>query len=299
MRWLRLFVALVVGAGCGSSSPWVEQTVPAQAFLTVYRVWVAGDDDVWLGGSSIWHFDGAGWTETPPPAATGISDFWGFSPTDVWAVGDAAVFHWDGTAWADVPATDGVVFESLYRVWGSSSTDLWIANTDNSRVYHFDGTAWTRTTLQFVAADALWGSSGSDIWLTGTFSTWHFDGVSWSAYQGIDDPRGAYGIWGFGANDVWAAGGGSSLAHWNGTAWTPEDDNFESYNDVWGSAPDDLYAVGDNGAASHYDGSSWSTGRELDVRENFTMVHGSSATNIWATGVDVAAQRAFVLRYQP
>jgi hypothetical protein len=297
MKGIVLVIVLV--AGCGSSGgSWVEQAVPAPSAVTAYRLWVSGDNDVWLGGSSIWHFDGSAWTETPPAVPTAIADFWGFGPSDVFAIGDARVLHWDGAAWADVPASTGVPFESLYRVWGASKNDLWIANTDNSRVYHYDGAMWTRTTLQFVQADALWGSSSSDIWLSGITSLYHFNGTTWAAYQGNDDPHGAYGLWGFGPNDVWEVGGFDQLSHWNGTTWTADQNDAGSYNSVWGSATNDVYAAGNNGIVSHFDGSSWSSSSELGVRENFTMVHGSSADNVWATSVDVAAFKAKVLRHE-
>lgn len=293
----RLVVMAVLMVGCGSSSgSWVDQEVPTPAALTTYSLWVAGDNDVWLGGTSIWHFDGTAWTDVAPGAVVG---FWGFGPADIYAVGDSSVRHWDGTAWTDVPATAGVTFTALYRVWGASRNDLWIANTDNSRVYHYNGTTWTVTTLQFVAADALWGSSSSDIWLSGTTDLYHYDGARWSAYQSNDAPRGAYGLWGFGPNDVWAAGSFDELSHWDGSVWTPEQDLGGGYNGIWGAATDDIFAVGNSGLVGHYDGSSWSTSRELGVRENFTMVHGSSPDNIWATAVDLGALKAKLLRYEP
>ncbi|CAN5923723.1 hypothetical protein BH11MYX3_BH11MYX3_00190 [soil metagenome] len=293
----RLAIIIVLLVGCGSSGSWSEQPVPEPTALTTYTVWVAGDNDVWLGGSAIWHFDGSSWTESAPGYVAG---FWGFSPSDIFAVSDHAVRHWDGSAWTDMPATNGVTFAALYRVWGASKNDLWIANTDNSRVYHYDGTQWSVTTLQFVAATGLWGTSASDIWLSGTFNLYHYDGTSWMQYQGNDDPHGVYGFWGAGPSDVWAAGGFNGISHWNGSAWTAPEENLDAdFNGVWGAAADDIYAVGDNGAFGHYDGSSWSVSQELDVRENFTMVHGSSRENLWATSVDVGALKAKVLRYEP
>ena len=303
MRLLPAALVVALATGCGGAgSHWVKQSVPAPGLLTVYSLWVAGEDDVWLGGSSIWHDDGSGWTETAPPAATPVVDFWGVAPDDLWAISDSAVIHWDGSAWTLVPPTGGVVFESLHRVWGASSHDLWIANTDNSRVYHYDGSSWTRTTLQFVAVDALWGSSGSDIWLTGTGSTYHYDGATWSPYQAADDPHGGDGLWGFGPDDLWVAGGFDSLSHWDGSGFTPVADEqveSESYNGVWGDAPDDVYAVGDHGVVSHYDGAAWTTEQALALGQNFTAVRGSSADNVWATAVDLQAQTALVFRRQP
>lgn len=294
-----LFLVLLVACGGSSGgSAWAPQEVPAPTFLTAYTIWVAGENDVWLGGSAIWHFDGTAWTES---AALPAVDFWGLSPTDIWAIDGTHVYRWDGSAWSEVPPTAGVTFEALWRIWAASSTDVYVANQDNSRVYHYDGATWRVTTLQFVMVDALWGSSGSDIWLSGVGDLYHYDGASWQRYDGNDAPPQVYGLWGFGANDVWAAGSFDALSHWNGSAWTPVDEDAVdgSYNGIWGASPDDIYAVGDNGEVAHYDGSSWSVSRALDVGANFTMVHGSSPTNVWATAVDLANQRALVLRHEP
>lgn len=296
-----VLVALLHVLGCGSgSSDWVQQDVPAPTLLTAYTVWAAGDGDVWLGGSSMWHFDGAAWAEAPvsTPASV-VLDIWGLSPDDIWAISDTRVFHWSGSAWSEVAATAGVTFTAMWRLWASSSTDVWIANQDNSRVYHYDGAAWTVTTLQFVQARALWGSSAHDIWLTGINELEHYDGSTWNQPQGTTVPVGGQGIWGFGPDDVWIAGSFDPLVHWDGTAWTPVDEDHERYNGIWGRASDDVYAVGDTGVVAHFDGSSWSTSQAISQRQNFTKVHGSSATNVWATAVDLEARKALLYRYEP
>ena len=299
MRGLLAVVCLLVGCGSsgGGGGSWSEQTVPAPSSLSAYTLWVAGENDVWLGGTQIWHFDGTAWTERAPMS---VVHFWGFAPNDIWAISESRVYRWSGTAWTEVLPTTGVVFESLWRIWGASSTDIYIANQDNSRVYHYDGSIWTRTTLQFVMVDALWGSGPNDIWLSGTGDLYHYTGT-WTEYAGNDAPPSVNSFWGFGPNDVWAAGTFDALSHWNGSAWTPvaDEEVDESFNGIWGSAPNDIWAVGDNGMVAHFDGSSWSVSRELDIRASFSMVHGSSRTNVWATAVDLSAQKALVLRYEP
>jgi hypothetical protein len=293
----RLIIALLLAA-CGSdgSARWKKQDVP-MAGLSAYALWVAGENDVWLGGTALWHYDGSAWTEH---AAMPVVDFWGFGPDDIWAINDAHVFHWDGAAWTEVPPTAGVTFDSMWRIWASSSTDVYVANQNNSRVYRYNGTSWTVTTLQFVMADALWGSSASDIWLSGTTSLYHYTGT-WQRYDGNDEPPSVYGLWGFGPDDVWAAGSFDGLSHWNGSTWTAADEEEveESYNAVWGSASDHVIAVGDNGAVAELDGSSWSESRDLYFGTNFTTIHGSSATNVWATAVDLENLKALVFRFEP
>jgi len=273
------------------------------AGVWTYALWVSGDDDVWVGGSSLWHFDGAEWTEFPPPVATAIVDFWGFASDDVWAVGDSNVFHWDGSSWTDMPGNETYPFEALAVIWGTDSSNLWIANSDNSKVYSWNGSTWNRVTLQFVFAYSMWGSSTTDIWLAGVTDAYHWDGAMWSRYEppGFEgDPGGANGMWGFAADDIWAVGGRATIAHYDGNTWVEDLDADGSLNDVWGAAPDDVYAVGNFGDMAHYDGKSWSFERgTLGSTQNFTRIHGSSSSNVWATAVDLQAQRSMVYRLDP
>jgi len=301
VRAILLATLLVAACGGDNDGDWVVQTVPEQAFVAPYTLWVFSETDVWLGGSSLWHWDGSAWREAAAPANTGIVDFWGFAPDDLWAIGSDIVFHWDGSAWSEVAANNGVVLDTLVVAWGTSSTDLWIANANNSRIYHWDGTTWTRTTLQFVQAQAMWGSSSSDIWLSGITDAYHWDGSTWTEYEADTEPRDAWGLWGFASDDVWAAGSFDSLMHWDGTTWTTEVDEFDTYNGIWGAATDDIYAVGDFGVVSHFDGTKWSTRqRQLGsgFGRNFTTVHGSSSTNVWATAVDLETFTTMVLRFE-
>ena len=298
-----LVVALCLAAGCGSSN-WVELDGPDPDGLSEYALWVFAEDDVWLGGRSIWHFDGADWTETPLPIDPAIVlDFWGFAPDDLWAIGGEHAFRWNGAAWSEVPATTGVSLNALTVVWGASSTDIWVANSDNSRLYHWDGVAWTRTTLQFVVAHAIWGSSSTDIWLTGISNAYHYNGATWTEHEptGFVDVGRARGLWGFGENDVWAVGGSDDVVHWDGATWAAaQGDDFGNYQDVWGPSADNVFAVGSHGDVAHYDGNTWSLSEgQLHVRQTFSMIHGSSPTNIWATAFDSRDFRAMVLRYSP
>jgi hypothetical protein len=264
---------------------------PMETAFSAPVVWVAGENDVWLGGAKIWHWDGAAWSESSQMSAV---HFWGFSPTDIWATNESRVARWDGSTWTDVPASAGVTMTALWRIWGTSDSDIYVANQDNSRVYHYNGTAWTVTTLQFVMVEAIWGSSANDIWLSGTFDLWHYNGT-WTKYAGNDEPTSVNGIWGFAANDVWAASDFDGVSHWNGSAWTDEMLD-EDYDAIWGSGPNNIYAVGGHGAVAHFDGNDWRESSELNIQTNFYSLHGSSPTNIWATAVNLREQKTLVYK---
>ena len=303
MRALLAQVSLTVLAGwlllgC-STGGWVEEDMPEGAGPAPLALWVFAPRDVWLGGASIWHFNGDDWSETVPPVTGAIVKFWGFAPSDLWAISSTAAFHWDGSTWTEQSSGPSTGFNALSTIWGASSNDLWVANSDNSRVFHYDGDQWRRTVLQFVEAHALWGSSSSDIWLTGPFAPYHFDGIRWSPNESNDAPWGAIGLWGFDAANVWAAGGSAELNHFDGSTWVPENGVNGTYNAVWGSTRDTVYAVGSFGFFANYDGVSWHEAQILDATRNFTTIHGSAADDVWAAGFDTKAFSPFLVRKEP
>ena len=286
-----LVLALLIGCGGGGDSPWREMPNPTSSALAVPALWVAGENDAWLGGTAISHWDGSAWSQSSPMTAV---HFWGFSPTDIWAINESTVARWDGSAWTVVPPTTGVTMTALWRIWGASGSDIYIANQDNSRVYHYNGTTWTVTTLQFVMASALWGSSANDIWLSGTFDVWHYNGT-WTKYAGNDEPTSVNGLWGFSANDVWAASDFDGVSQWDGQKWTHQGLE-EDYNAIWGSSHTDIYAVGNHGVVAHKQGGGWSESQDESIQVNFYAVHGSSPTNVWATAVNLKEQKTLVFK---
>lgn len=295
-RWSGLLCLLAL-ASCSTQGPpahgWYVQQVPKTDPPGMpYELWVASDHDAWLGASSIWHFDGVVWKETPPPRAMTVNRFLGFGRFDIWAVGNVLqnqgpttgiVIHWNGVAWSEVPPPPGVRFAGLGAIAGTSSHDLWIG-TDGT-LYHYDGTAWTAVP-HVDAGNPMWSSTPSDAWLAGAGMCWHYDGTAWVTYQGQPCLHEISPIWGFAADDVWGAGPDGHVIHWDGQSWTqegPYDPALAGYpSSLWGSGPSDVYVVGKLGHGEHYDGTSWTSIPGTVMSSNFLEIRGSSATNIWA-----------------
>jgi hypothetical protein len=297
----RLTAMLLAGwlAACSSSGSWTPQDVPRLQGVGLYTLWVVDQNDVWLGGSSIWHFDGSSWSEKASPdfGTDQIIKFWGFSKSDIWAISGQRAFHWNGTSWSDQSPQD-TSFNALSAIWGVSSDDLWIGNSNNSRLFHFNGTTWRRQVLQFVEAGAIWGSGPDDIWLAG-WQTYHYDGTSWSRYDdGNEQPNRATSLCGFAKNDVWAAGGTAEILHFDGQNWNRYDEIDGTYHGIWGPSPDRLYAVGSHGHFARYQNGRWNEEQVLELGENFTMIHGSSASNVWAASIKLEGYTARVYRLQ-
>ncbi len=163
-------------------------------------VWAVGDN-----GASV-HWDGANWirrgiagsfsssvfaagTGAKQAWVCGVTDFkewsgtawvdirdqtdhynceglFGFSPTDVWAVGeDEWMLHWDGSAWTRISIGDG--FDDFVRAWGAAPDDVWAVG-QRGAIKHWNGKSWSDVasgTEQPLVA--VHGSSAGDVWIGG------------------------------------------------------------------------------------------------------------------------------------
>jgi hypothetical protein len=165
------------------------------------------------------------------------------------------IFRYDGTAWQTFPVPGGDMYitdmwgtstSDLYAVGGrfESPTQL---------VMHYDGSSWS--VVQEIKAEsgahAVWSSSATDVFVGQTIpSLLHFDGATWSPMTAPPQSP-VYGLWGTAANDVFAVTD-DVILHFDGTAWTSTTSLIpHRFNAVWGSSATDVFAVGQNGTIMH------------------------------------------------
>jgi hypothetical protein len=107
--------------------------------------------------------------------------------------------------------------------------------------------------------------------------------LSWVPQQIPSTPYDLSGIWGSAANDIWAVGGGGTMLHYNGTAWSKvTSGTTANLGSVWGSGKNDVWAVGNAGIVLHYNGSTWSSSTQGSTDHH--RVWGTSASNVWVVG---------------
>jgi len=100
----------------------------------------------------------------------------------------------------------------------------------------------------------LWGSSPTDVWsinISGnvTGEIFHFDGKKWSsdAVPGMDSP---HSIYGFASNNLWIGAAQGQIWHYGGNIWkqaaklTKDGNTQIVFDNMWGDSPNDLYAFG-------------------------------------------------------
>lgn len=238
-------------------------------------------------------------TEPPPSApswkvqraAGGIltlSDVWGSSGSDVFAVGSAStVLHQSGAGWNPMSIGAG---GPVLSVWGSSGTDVYAIHVQvgSMDIIHYDGNGWEPSLSLggfFSEQAALWGSSESDIFAVGLHpdSILHYDGNSWKGeYSGTTSLLAD--VWGSSAQNVYAVGLGGALVHYDGDEWSSVPSGTDKdLASIGGSAADDIRAVGRDGAVVVYGISGWNP-EDIGTTAHLTGVWSSSASDVFVTG---------------
>ncbi len=94
-----------------------------------------------------------------------------------------------------------------------------------------------------------------------------------------------FDVWGSAADDVWVTSVGGTVAHWDGSKWSPPrtTDTTQILQSVWGSGREDVWAVGEGGAIVHWDGSRWLASTS-NTSSRLESVWGTASNNVWAIG---------------
>jgi hypothetical protein len=124
-----------VGQGSGADfilhydgSQWAKMPIEYTEEFDIWRIWASSSTDVFaIGDTRILHYDRKSWSRMAAPATATLTDIWGSSGLNVYAVANDeteglqdAILHYDGKAWTKVADYGG------YGIWGSSSRDVFV-----------------------------------------------------------------------------------------------------------------------------------------------------------------------------
>ncbi|HXN07746.1 MAG TPA: hypothetical protein VN944_11875, partial [Nitrospiria bacterium] len=187
---------------------------------------------------------------------------------------------------------DDSVLYGLTSVWGSSSTDVYLAGKEE-RIYHSSdlGKSWTRQNYNQGGSllSAIWGSSASDVYAAGgAGAILHTTGAplwTWTA-QTSGTTVNLNAVWGSSATDVYAVGAGGAILHTvnSGATWSPQTSNVTAdLAGVWGSSASDVYAVGGAGTIlySVTAGANWTATQSLATTLNLNAIWGTGPSDIY------------------
>ena len=122
-------------------------------------------------------------------------------------------------------------FNPLYRLWGSSTSDVWAFTSD--LIYHYNGSRWETKNYRNLGPFSIWGTSSNNIYMGDqNGGIWHYDGTDFKETASLTKD---------GHSDI-------------------------VFDNMWGDSPDDIYATGaymdENGLANnsviaHYSDNKW------------------------------------------
>jgi hypothetical protein len=280
-----------------------------------FTVAAAGAEIVLGAGSAL---AAGGWTvvAAPPTGQNAtLTSVATVSDSGAWAVGyhsgaaftnvgaKALIDIWNGAAWAQVavPATPGNT-ALLLGVSASSATDAWaVGRTQLNKsgfeplALHWNGTAWSVSP----------GFAGA------------LSPISGASAEGVADisPSDAYAI---GDSAATAVG---SLAHWNGTAWSPmtlplpaNANSNTTLSAISADGPGDVWIVGtfldsatgqNETFSEHFNGTTWTvvpmppvTSSNINAFFQFNGIKANSPSDVWAVGdsgvVDVPGSHTLI-----
>ena len=141
---------------------------------------------------------------------------------------------------------------------------------------------------------SVWGTSTSDVWvaggrgeLMGAPAILHLDGTTWSRVDSGQHGLDLWWVFGFDGGDVFFTGSGGTILRYRNAAFermtTPRSGIIFG---LWGAAPDDLWAVGSgddgHGIVWRYDGTTWHDVDMPPALPNLVLkVHGQRADDVW------------------
>ena len=196
----------------------------------------------------------------PTGMEMGVGSIWASSSRDVFVsarepdYSESFLVHYNGNRWSKMTHP---FLGSFGRVFGSSSSDVYVIADGGMTLGRYDGSSWTEfynTPSQVVYG---WASGPDDIWLLGgNNQVYHYNGTSWSEST-VGPVSNWHGIWGSGPDDVYACNV-YDVYHYNGTSWSREYDGTDRWlGQISGSGQNHVMISSNSGRVLSYDGSTW------------------------------------------
>jgi photosystem II stability/assembly factor-like uncharacterized protein/cytoskeletal protein CcmA (bactofilin family) len=257
---------------------------------------VAGGTD---SQAAILVYNGTAWATKTSPTSSDLNDVWGYSASNVYAVGDGGtilVTSNGGTTWTAMTSN---TTRDLNGVWGTAANNIYAVG-DGGTIMRYNGTAWSAMTSGAAAnLNDVWGSAADNvIYAVGDGGTIvkYKDGA-WSAMDSLTDVQ-LNGVRGTSGSNVYAVGAEGIIRRYDGNVagtWTGlSSGTTVSLRDVWGSSATDIFFVGDEGIIRRYNGGSWSTMTvNTGIHPDIMAVWGTASKSVFAVG-----ELGAIIRYQ-
>ncbi len=224
--------------------------------------WVAGTatDDVWLVGEKgrISHFDGKDFTEHDSGLEATIWGVWPFASDDVWAVAGTPlggteapndiVLHYDGKSWSPVALPGPPLGVAHYKVWGSSSDNLYVVG-EKGTIWHRGAGGWVLESDPPIVSSILFtvhGCGADQIYAVGGLSALRSSGAGNWTKESLKPSNSINGVACAAPDQVIIVGGGGQKQRLVDGVWTNEYDipPFVDLHAAWAAADGTFWVVG-------------------------------------------------------
>lgn len=240
--------------GC-SKDAWCWVT-PRPQGNTLLAIWGSGTGEVWAGGygGALVRGGGAAWQPVLSPTRATIRALWGSGANYVVLAGDSATaLRWDGASWESlpVPASPPRRITTLYGVFGTSPSDLWLVGAGGVAL-HYDGTAMVQVpTPDLGEVRAVWGPSAASTYAVSSLGTeiqvLHYDAAAkaFVSVRTLPSPATPTALWGTSDDSFFVSTSTGEIYHLSktGAVLANPKSNY-GINALWGSGAA-VYAVGD------------------------------------------------------
>jgi hypothetical protein len=188
---------------------------------TIYDVWGCAENNVYACGTimindstayGIIKWNGVEWLLEKEIG--GLLSIYGFSSSDIWAVGSGA-WHYNGSEWEEYTYTDSVITNNITytSIWGTSSANLYFGNV-GGKIVHWDGNKASvvyinESNVQVMDLDGYASDFiiGVGIGFTPPLLAVYFNGLDWNKLPIENDPS-LYSVAIVSRNHIYFAGSG-------------------------------------------------------------------------------------------
>ena len=173
------------------SSSWYYIYLYNKLKQSMYGIWGASTSKIWAVGDkgTIFHCKNSCttsgssaqnyWNTQTSGTTSNLRDVFGFSATDVFAVGyDGTIIRYNGTKWNKMTTNTATYF---HAVWGSSPTNVFAVGhpifKPSDSIFRYDGTKWYRISPPKTSyCNDVWGSSATDVFVVCNFNILKYKG---------------------------------------------------------------------------------------------------------------------------
>jgi len=202
--------------------------------------------------------------------SAGQGDAWVFGQN---SAGAQVALHRTGSAWKLTKLPGAGANVTVARATAASDVWAFVTVGTGSEAMHYHSGSWSVAGKFASTVDDAIAYNPGNIWAFST-SAWHYNGSTWSKVAGGSGLTSGSAV---SATSIWA-GGGSVVAHWNGTSWTRTSVarllprriagglNDPAIVAMSAQSADSVYAIADGNAQDqggpiyilHWNGSTWS-----------------------------------------